>query len=145
MDILEVALEVLAQLPLKSITRFISVSKEWKLLIDSDFFRDYFISLYSSSSISWSLIQTKPQKLTLEIVGQHGCKVLGITRPPGSLVSFFLETTIRKLLVIACIDGLVLINAKASDRIGKPMFYIGNPLFQEWFCIPLPSIWLNSY
>ncbi|KAL1190504.1 putative F-box protein [Cardamine amara subsp. amara] len=137
MDIPEVALEVLARFPLKSIARFRSVSKEWKLLIDSDFFRDYFISLNSSSSTSWSIIQTIPHKLTLEIVGHHGCKVLGVTESPGSLMRFFLESTIRKVLVLACTDGLVLIYAEASC--GLPMLYIGNPLFQEWFRIPLPK------
>ncbi|KAL1190506.1 putative F-box protein [Cardamine amara subsp. amara] len=129
----EIALEVLARLPLKSIARFRSVKKEWKLLIDSDFFRDYFISLNSSSSISWSIVKNNPYKLTLEIVGHHGCKVLGLTQSPGSLVRFF----IREALVLACTDGLVLIFAETSDDI--PMLYIGNTLFQEWFRIPIPT------
>ncbi|KAL1190505.1 putative F-box protein [Cardamine amara subsp. amara] len=138
MDIPEIALEVLARLPLKSIGKFRSVKKEWKLLIDSDYFRDHFLSLNSSSSVSWSIIQTRPQKLTLEIVGHHGCRVLGLTQSPGSLVSFFLETTIRKVVVLACTDGLVLIYAETNDR--TPMFYIGNPLLREWFRVPLHNI-----
>ncbi|KAL1190510.1 putative F-box protein [Cardamine amara subsp. amara] len=137
MDIPDIALKILARLPLKSIARFRSVKKEWKFLIDSDYFRDYFISLNSSSSTSWSIVQIKPHKLTLDIVSHHGCKVLGLTRPPGSLVSFFLETKIRQVLVLACTDGLVLIYAKSSN--GTLMYYIGNPLLQEWFRIPLPS------
>ncbi|EOA32490.1 hypothetical protein CARUB_v10015770mg [Capsella rubella] len=136
MNIPEVALEVLARLSLKDIARSRSVCKEWKLLMDSDFFRDHFISL-NSSSVSWSIIQTRPHKLTLEILSHHGCKTWALTRSPGSLVSFFAETAINKLLVLACTDGLVLVYAEASD--GTPMYYIGNPLFQEWLQIPHPD------
>ncbi|XP_010466812.1 PREDICTED: putative F-box protein At3g23950 [Camelina sativa] len=136
MDIQEMVEEVLARLPLKSIARFRSTSRRWKLLIDSDFFRDYFISRNSSSSISWSIIQMQPNKLTLEIIGHHGCKTWGLTRSPGSLVSFLVERAIKKLLVLACTDGLVLLYTEATD--GTPMYYVGNTLFQEWFRIPLP-------
>ncbi|XP_010513317.1 PREDICTED: putative F-box protein At3g23950 [Camelina sativa] len=136
MNIPEVAFVVLVRLPLKSIARFRSVCKEWKDLIDSDFFRDQFISRNSSSSISWSIIQMQPYKLTLEIMGHHGCKTWGLARSLGSFMSFFVETAIKKLLVLACTDGLVLLYAEATD--GTPMYYVGNPLFQEWFPVPFP-------
>ncbi|XP_010466809.1 PREDICTED: putative F-box protein At3g23950 [Camelina sativa] len=136
MDIPEVAFVVLVRLPLKSIARFRSVCKEWKDLIDSDFFRDHFISRNSSSSISWSIIQMQPHKLTLEIVGHHGCKTWGLARSPGSFMSFFVEKAIKKLLVLACTDGLVLLYAEATDE--TPMYYVGNPFFQVWFRFPLP-------
>ncbi|XP_010468453.1 PREDICTED: putative F-box protein At3g23950 [Camelina sativa] len=129
-------MEVLARLPLKSIARFRSTSKGWKLLIDSDFFRDYFIFRNSSSSVTWSIIQMRPHKLTLEIIGHHGCKTWGLTRSPGSLMSCLVERAIKNLQVLTCTDGLVLLYAKATD--GTPMYYVGNPLFQEWFRIPLP-------
>ncbi|XP_010490101.1 PREDICTED: putative F-box protein At3g23950 [Camelina sativa] len=125
MEILEVTLvNVLLRCPLKSIARF-----------RSDF-RDLYISFNSSSSVSWSIIQTNPHKLALEIVGHHGCERWGLSRSPGSLVSFFAETTITKLNVLACTDGLVTICAESSD--GSPMYYIGNPLLQEWFRLPQP-------
>ncbi|VYS58417.1 unnamed protein product [Arabidopsis thaliana] len=130
----ELTFEVLVRLPLKSLARFRSMCKEWKLVIDSEFFRDCFMS-HNSSSVSWSIIQTRPHKLTLEIVGHHGCKTWGLTRSSGSLVSFFAETTIRKLQVLACTDGLVLLYVESC--VGTPMYYVGNPLFQEWFRIPL--------
>ncbi|XP_010456879.2 PREDICTED: putative F-box protein At3g23950 [Camelina sativa] len=136
MNIPEVAFVVLVRLPLKSIARFRSVSKEWKDLIDSDFFRDHFISRNSSSSISWSIIQMQPHKLTLEIVGHHGCKTWGLARSPGSFMSFFVERAINKIQVMACTDGLVLVYLEAADD--TPMYYVGNPLFQEWFQVPLP-------
>lgn len=137
MDLPEIALvNVLSRFPLKSIARFRLISREWKSLLDSDFFRDYYISFNSSSSVSWSIIQTKPHKLSLEIVGHHGCDTWGLTRSPGSYLRFFVETTITKLLVLACTDGLVLIYAETRD--GSPLYYIGNPLFQEWVRIPLP-------
>ncbi|AEE76840.1 unnamed protein product [Arabidopsis thaliana] len=132
----ELTFEVLVRLPLKSLARFRSVRKEWKLVIDSEFFRDCFMS-HNSSSVSWSIIQTRPHKLTLEIVGHHGCKTWGLTRSPGSLVGFFADTTIKRLRVLACTDGLVLIYTETSY--GTPMHYVGNPLFQEWCPIPLPS------
>ncbi|XP_010490099.1 PREDICTED: putative F-box protein At3g23950 [Camelina sativa] len=136
MNIPEVAFVVLVRLPLKSIARFRSVCKEWKDLIDSDFFRDHFISRNSSSSISWSIIQMQPHKLTLEIVGHHGCKTWGLARSPGSFMSFFVESAINKIQVLACTDGLVLLYTEATDD--TPMYYVGNPLFQEWFRVPLP-------
>ncbi|XP_010468611.1 PREDICTED: putative F-box protein At3g23950 [Camelina sativa] len=136
MNIPEVAFVVLVRLPLKSIARFRSVCKEWKDLIDSDFFRDHFISRNSSSSISWSIIQMQPHKLTLEIVGHHGCKTWGLARSPGSFMSFFVERAINKIQVLACTDGLVLVYLEAADD--TPMYYVGNPLFQEWFRVPLP-------
>ncbi|CAH8343235.1 unnamed protein product [Eruca vesicaria subsp. sativa] len=127
---------VLSRFPLKSIARFRTVSKEWRSLIDSDFFRDYYISFNASSSLSWSIIQTKPHKLSLEIIGHHGCNTWGLDRSPGSFLCFFAETAIKKLLVLSCTDGLVSVYAEARD--GSPMYYIGNPLMQEWFQLPLP-------
>ncbi|XP_010424549.1 PREDICTED: putative F-box protein At3g23950 [Camelina sativa] len=136
MNIPEVVFVILVRLPLKSIARFRSVCKEWKDLIDSDFFRDHFMSRHSSSSISWSIIQMQPHKLTLEIVGHHGCKTWGLARSPGSFMSFFVERAINKIQVLACTDGLVLVYLEAADD--TPMYYVGNPLFQEWFRVPLP-------
>ncbi|KAL0742678.1 hypothetical protein Bca4012_084191 [Brassica carinata] len=137
MDLPEVALvNVLSRFPLKIIARFRTVSKEWRSLIDSDFFRDHYISFNSSSSLSWSIIQTNPHKLSLEIVGHHGCNTWGLHRSPGSFLRFFAKTTIRKLLVLSCTDGLVSIYAEASD--GSPLYYVGNPLLQDWFQLPLP-------
>ncbi|XP_010490100.1 PREDICTED: putative F-box protein At3g23950 [Camelina sativa] len=135
MNIPEATFVILVRLPLKSIARFRSVCKEWKDLIDSDMFRDHFMSL-NSSSVSWSIIQTGPYKLSLEIVGHHGCKTWGLTRSPGSFMSFFVETAIKKLQVLACTDGLVLLYVEAADE--TPMYYVGNPLFQEWFRVLLP-------
>ncbi|XP_010468582.1 PREDICTED: putative F-box protein At3g23950 [Camelina sativa] len=136
MNIPKVAFVFLVRLLLKSIARFRSVCKEWKDLIDSDFFRDHFISRNSSSSISWSIIQMKPHKLTLDIVGHHGCKTWGFARSLGSFMSFFVERAINKIQVLACTDGLVLVYFEAADD--TPMYYVGNPLFQEWFRVPLP-------
>ncbi|KAF2551523.1 hypothetical protein F2Q68_00034722 [Brassica cretica] len=137
MDLPEIALvNVLSRFPLKSIARFRTVSKEWRSLIDSDFFRDHYISFKSSSSLSWSIIQTNPHKLSLEIVGHHGCNTWGLDRSPGSFLRFFAKTTIRKLLVLSCTDGLVSICAEASDA--SPLYYIGNPLMEDWFQLPLP-------
>ncbi|CAN8258287.1 unnamed protein product [Cochlearia groenlandica] len=136
MNLPEAALvHILSRNPLKSIARFRSVSKEWRSLLDSDFFRNHYISSSSSSS-SWSIIQTNPHKLSLEIVGHHGCDTWGLTRSPASYMSFFSETTITKLLVLSCVDGLVSIYAETN--LGSPLYYIGNPLFREWFKIPLP-------
>lgn len=137
MDLPETALvNVLSRFPLKIIARFRTVSKEWRSLIDSDFFRDHYISFNSSSSLSWSIIQTNPHKLSLEIVGHHGCNTWGLDRSPGSFLRFFAKTTIRKLLVLSCTDGLVSLCAEASD--GSPLYYVGNPLLQDWFQLPLP-------
>ncbi|CAA7023695.1 unnamed protein product [Microthlaspi erraticum] len=136
MDLPELILvNIFARFPLKSIARFRLLSRAWKSIIDSDFFRDHYLS--SSSSVSWSIIQTRPHKLSLEIVGHHGCSIWGLDRSPASFMSFFAETAIKKLLVLSCTDGLVTVFAENID--GSPLYYIGNLLSREWFEIPLPS------
>uniref|UniRef100_A0A1J3HTH7 Putative F-box protein n=1 Tax=Noccaea caerulescens TaxID=107243 RepID=A0A1J3HTH7_NOCCA len=135
-----ILVNIFARFTLKNIARFRLLSRSWKSIIDSDFFRDHYISSNSSSSsssVSWSIIQTRPHKLSLEIVGHHGCSRWGLDRSPASLMSFFAETAIKKLLVLSCTDGLVSIFAENVD--GSPSYYIGNLLSREWFEIPLPS------
>ncbi|CAL9247029.1 unnamed protein product, partial [Arabidopsis halleri] len=48
--------EIIARLPLKSIARFKSVCKTLKSVIESTYFRSFFVSLHLNSLPSWSLI-----------------------------------------------------------------------------------------
>ncbi|ESQ38214.1 hypothetical protein EUTSA_v10029227mg [Eutrema salsugineum] len=134
----EALVKILARFALKSIARFRSVCKEWKLIIDSDFFRDLYESLNSnSSSVSWSIMNRRNNNLqSLEIIGYHGCHRWGRTNSLGSLMRYNPETTVRKTSVLSCTDGLVLIYTETSE--GSPMYHVGSPLFQQWVRIPLP-------
>ncbi|VVB15985.1 unnamed protein product [Arabis nemorensis] len=128
---------ILARLSLKSIARFRSVCKEWKCLIDSDFFRDFYESLNSStSSVSWSIMNTKNKTFALEIVGHHGCERWGLTDSLGSFMRHKFETQVRKTSVLTCTDGIVLLYTETIE--GSLMYHVVNPLLQQWFRIPLP-------
>ncbi|CAL9233010.1 unnamed protein product [Arabidopsis halleri] len=99
-----------ARFSLRSIARFRSVCKGWKLLIDSDVFRDDYLSLNSSSSsVSWSIMNNKNKT---EI------------------------TAVRKTCVLSSTDGIVLVYAETME--GAPMYHVGNPLLQQWVRIPFP-------
>lgn len=133
----EALVKILARLSLRSIARFRSVSKEWKCLIDSDFFRDLYESVNSStSSLSWSIMNTRNKTLALEIVGHHGCERWGLTDSLGSFMRHKSETEVRKTSVLSCTDGIVLLYTETIE--GSPMYHVGNPLLQQWVRIPLP-------
>ncbi|KAJ4905974.1 F-box protein [Raphanus sativus] len=55
--------EILARLPLKTISRFKSVSKKWKSTIESAYFRRLFLSLNRNSS--WSLMYGRDELIGL--------------------------------------------------------------------------------
>ncbi|XP_010424565.1 PREDICTED: putative F-box protein At3g23950 [Camelina sativa] len=134
----EALVKVLARVSLRNIARFRSVCKEWKCLIDSDFFRDLYESLKSSStSVSWSIMNTRDKRVSLEIVGHHGCERWGLTNSLGSYMHHIPETTVRKSSVLSCTDGIVLLYTETVE--GELMYHVGNPLLRQWARIPLPS------
>ncbi|CAH8304590.1 unnamed protein product [Eruca vesicaria subsp. sativa] len=92
----ELLVKIWSGFSLKSIARFRSVCKEWKSIIDSDFFRDLYMSLNSSSSVSWSIMNIRTNSvLSLEIVGHHGCERWGLTNSLGSSIKHYnSETTV---------------------------------------------------
>ncbi|XP_010456810.1 PREDICTED: putative F-box protein At3g23950 [Camelina sativa] len=116
-----------------------SVCKEWKSIIDSDYFRELYESV-NSTSVSWSIMNRRNQTLSLEIVGHHGCERWGLRNSIGSSITRYdPETTtelVRKTLVLSCADGLVLLYIETSE--GAPEYHVGNPLLRQWVRIPLP-------
>ncbi|CAL9232209.1 unnamed protein product [Arabidopsis halleri] len=132
----EVLVKILVHLSLTSIARFISVCKEWKSIINSDYFRDQYESLNSSSSVSWSIMSTRNQTFALEIVGHHGCQRWGLKNSLGSYMHYKSDTPLRKTCVLSCTDGIVLLYTETIE--GAPMYHVGNPLLQQWVQIPLP-------
>lgn len=137
----EAWVKIVARLSLRNIARFRSVCKEWKTVIDSDFFRDLYESINSSSSsVSWSIMDRRSTTLSLEIVGHHGCERWGLTNSLGaSLITSYNNpetTTLRKTSVLSCTDGIVLLYTEDSQ--GSPMYHVGNPLLRQWVRIPLP-------
>ncbi|XP_010467905.1 PREDICTED: putative F-box protein At3g23950 [Camelina sativa] len=133
----EAWVKILTRLSLRSIARFRSVCKEWKSTIDSDFFRDLYESVSSSSSsVSWSIFMNNCNRT--EIIGHHRCERWGLTDSLGSFITRPIETTttVRKTCVLSCTDGLVLLYTETIE--GAPMYHVGNPLLRQWVLIPFP-------
>ncbi|KAF8113465.1 hypothetical protein N665_0050s0113 [Sinapis alba] len=129
--------EILARLPLKTISRFKSVCKKWKSTLESAYFRRLFLSLNrnsssSSSSSSWSLVYGVD-----ELIVFHGCnKTWDLPKsPPASLI----PSSFKRYYIGDCdyrdsSGGLVLI----TDGSDKAYCYVGSPVTQQWVKIPPP-------
>ncbi|XP_056846276.1 F-box protein At3g26010-like isoform X2 [Raphanus sativus] len=124
--------EILARLPLKTISRFKSVCKKWKSTLESVYFRRLFLSLHqNSSSSSWSLMYGAK-----ELIGFHGCKTLDLPKSPASLI----PPPFKRYYIGDCnykgsSSGLVLL----TDGSDKAYCYVGNPVTQQWVKIPPPT------
>ncbi|KAF8096132.1 hypothetical protein N665_0317s0038 [Sinapis alba] len=109
--------EILARLPLRSISRFKSVSKTLKATLESVHFRRLFVSLHKNSSSYWSLGSREGK----ELIRFHGCKTWDLPKSLGSLpLGFDFK---------ASSNGLVLIERDDCS-------YVGNPVLQQWVKIP---------
>ncbi|KFK35960.1 hypothetical protein AALP_AA4G060200 [Arabis alpina] len=133
----ETLLEILARLPLRSITRFKSVSKTWKSVIESAYFRRLFLSLHKNSSSSWSLMYlTQSLRPFTEFLGFHGCKTWDLPKSPGSYI-FPLDEDPRFRRPLCCYiatsNGLILMKVVHSLKT-----YVGNPVLRQWLEIPPP-------
>ncbi|KAG2243701.1 hypothetical protein Bca52824_094461 [Brassica carinata] len=113
--------EILARLPLRSISRFKSVSKTLKATLESVYFRRLFVSLHKDSSSYWSLGSREGD----ELIGFHGCKTWDLPKSPGSFISLPLGFEFK-----ASSNGLVLMERYDCS-------YVGNPVLQQWIKIPL--------
>ncbi|KAL0887320.1 hypothetical protein Bca101_011303 [Brassica carinata] len=125
--------EILARLPLKTISRFKSVCKTWKSTLESAYFRHLFLSLHrnsSSSSSSWSLLHGAD-----ELIAFHGCKTWGLPKSPASLIPHpFKRYLCGDCDYVDSSGGLVLL----SDGGDESYCYVGNPVSQQWVKIPPP-------
>ncbi|CAH8345607.1 unnamed protein product [Eruca vesicaria subsp. sativa] len=115
--------EILARLPLRSISRFKSVSKTLKATLESVYFRRLFVSLHKDLSSSWSLISPGGK----ELIGFHGCKTWDLPKSLGSFISLPLGYDFK-----ASSNELVLIERHDGCS------YVGNPVLQQWVKIPQP-------
>ncbi|KAF3606693.1 hypothetical protein DY000_02046797 [Brassica cretica] len=117
-----ILMEILARLPLRSISRLKTVSKTVKATLESMYFRRLFVSLHKNSSSSWSLGSREGD----ELIGFHGCKTWDLPKSLGSFISLPLGFEFK-----ASSNGLVLI-----ERYGCGCSYVGNPVLQQWVKIP---------
>ncbi|KAF2618862.1 hypothetical protein F2Q68_00038684 [Brassica cretica] len=111
--------EILARLPLRSISRFKSVSKTWKSTLESVYFRRLFVSLHKNSSPGWSLISCEGK----ELIGFHGCKTWDLPKSLASYVPLSLQ------YCTASSNGLVLLERHRPDDYSC---YVGNLVLQQW-------------
>ncbi|KAG2300091.1 hypothetical protein Bca4012_011670 [Brassica carinata] len=125
--------EILARLPLKTISRFKSVCKKWKSTIESAYFRRLFLSLHRnfSSSSSWSLMCGVD-----ELIVFHGRKTWDdLPKSPASLIPpSFKRYYIGDCNYVDSSGGLVLI----TDGSDKARCYVGSPVLQQWIKVPPP-------
>ncbi|CAH8286226.1 unnamed protein product [Eruca vesicaria subsp. sativa] len=121
--------EILARLPLKTISRFKSVCKLWKSTIESAYFRRLFLSLHRNSS--WSLMHGPD-----ELIVFHGCKTRDNLpkSPPPLIPPSFKRYHIGDCIYRDSSGGLVLI----TDGSDKAYCYVGSPVLQQWIKIPPP-------
>lgn len=79
--------EILLRLPIRSIAKFKSVCKQWKLLTETANFRSLFVSLHKTSSCSWSFLTNEyPLHRRVEHIASYGCKRWGLPRPLSSYI-----------------------------------------------------------
>ncbi|KFK27704.1 hypothetical protein AALP_AA8G417600 [Arabis alpina] len=133
--------EIVARLPLRSISRFKSVSKTWKSLIESSYFRRLFVSLHRNSSSSWSLMfRTDNTNPITEAIGFNGCKTWGLPKSLGSYILPF-QLTSSHYSYVASSNGLVWIEIFANRTDNMPYVHkslVGNPVLQQWIEISPP-------
>ncbi|EOA18205.1 hypothetical protein CARUB_v10006689mg [Capsella rubella] len=124
--------EILAKLPMRSISRFKSVCKTWKKTLESVYFRRHFMSLHqhSSSSCSWSLI--RGEFMGKELMGCYGQWDL-----PKSPASYIPPPS--KYFSSSFSNGLVLMEGRDY------FFFVGNPVLRQWAKIPYPLCDTSSF
>lgn len=123
--------EILAKLPLRSISRFKSVSKTWKTTLESVYFRRHFLSLHQKSSSSWSLI--RGEFMGKELIGFYGCEAWDLPKSPASYIPPPSNLSNRSYFAISSFsNGLVLMEGYGY------FFFVGNPVLQQWAKIPCP-------
>ncbi|KAG2316426.1 hypothetical protein Bca52824_019548 [Brassica carinata] len=136
---------VLARLPIKIFTGFKLVSKQWKSILESPFFRNLFMSVHqNSASSSWSLMGGV--YIGPEVVAHYQCDTWGLNGrvEAYSDVGLILIQANPKVKAISTlyVANPVLIHAKKSTVKEKRFLYVANPVSQECMeiCIdPLPS------
>lgn len=136
--------EILVRLPLRTIAKFKSVCKRWKLLIESAIFQSLFVSLHKRSSCSWSLLSNDyGHYITKEFIGVYGCKRWGLPRPLSSYIlsppDLNTEFDLRSFQIRASASGLLLI------RILDSIYYVGNPVLRKWVKIRPCILSLKKY
>ncbi|XP_010554161.1 PREDICTED: putative F-box protein At3g23950 [Tarenaya hassleriana] len=150
----EVLAGILANSSFRDIVRFKLVCREWKSLIESAHFRRLFHSTnHDLSSSAWSLVSKGDGSMN-EVVSHCGRDGHCLSRSLGSYTSSFvrdlirfkdqeddekpeLQATrqkIRKVKVVACTDGLVLLSVKPLS--GSHAYYVSNPVLRQWVEIP---------
>ncbi|KAG2304792.1 hypothetical protein Bca4012_064050 [Brassica carinata] len=142
-----IVVEIISRLPLRIIARFKLVSKQWRSLIESSYFRSLFVSLHrnSSSSSSWSLMfPMKFQNPITEAIGFHGCKRWDLPKSPASyLIPFQLYPNHPPLdyYYISSSNGLVWVEVffgfDENHNVNAKSF-VGNPVTKEWVEIHQP-------
>ncbi|KAG2244955.1 hypothetical protein Bca52824_093225 [Brassica carinata] len=123
----EILTEILARLPLRSISRFKTVCRRWKSAVESVYFRGLFVSVHQNSSCGWSLVCQGR-----ELFNFHGCETWGL---PKSIACYLEEMMaddggVDLYLGAFSFSGLVLVKG-ANDGT-----YVGNPVLREWVVIP---------
>ncbi|CAA7046274.1 unnamed protein product [Microthlaspi erraticum] len=118
----DILTEILARLPLRSISRFKSVCKTWKSTTETNYFRRLFVSLHKNSSSSWSLLMWS------DVINLHRCETWDL---PKSLACCITSHVTGKFTYMASSSGLVCIHGYSNNTC-----FVGNPVLQQWVRIP---------
>ncbi|VVB12211.1 unnamed protein product [Arabis nemorensis] len=124
----KISTEILARLPLRSISSFKSVCKTWKSTTESIFFRRLFVSLHKNSSSSWSLIRGSYR--CEDYIGLYGCQTWDLPKSPASYITVLPDLRTGNFVCYFSSNGLVLMEGIDYGC------YVGNPVLQQWVKIP---------
>ncbi|ESQ30480.1 hypothetical protein EUTSA_v10011517mg [Eutrema salsugineum] len=141
-----ILVEIIARLPLRIIARFKSVCKQWKSVIESLYFRRFFISLHKKSSSSWSLMFRSDYTHPItEAISFHGCQTSDLPKSLGSYIipSFqrYPNLPTSRYFYVASSNGLIWINVfvtRTDNMAYSYKSFVGNPVLQQWVEIPPP-------
>ncbi|WZZ71249.1 hypothetical protein YC2023_082619 [Brassica napus] len=146
---------ILSRLPIKVFTSFKLVCKQWNSVVESQIFRDLFISQHQNTqSSSWSLIKGASNRT--EFLAHYRCKTWGLQRSLESYISSFISYKFenqrgkyRRGSVVAYSDaGFVLIDVSSYRYSGstfeKRSLCVANPVSQECIEIDVPKAFENS-
>ncbi|KAL0759401.1 hypothetical protein Bca101_075551 [Brassica carinata] len=146
---------ILSRLPIKVFTSFKLVCKQWNSVVESQIFRNLFISQHQNTqSSSWSLIKGASNRT--EFLAHYRCKTWGLQRSLESYISSFISYKFenqrgkyRRGSVVAYSDaGFVLIDVSSYRYSGstfeKRSLCVANPVSQECIEIDVPKAFENS-
>nr|GEX53800.1 zinc finger, CCHC-type [Tanacetum cinerariifolium] len=127
-------MEIMKRVPVESLFRFISISKEWKFVIDSSHFAKAYNMCQTQPHHSFVRFRTCANKCACAIITNDDA----FPKQKFFHLPKYVETSITESVMVGCDHGLV-----CFSREWKKMYVLWNPSLRKLVSIDLPtsSIW----